>query len=116
MIDLALGDIGNRREFGVVIGVQRLRCCSGAASAAADQAHFDGVRDRLARDDGGESSYQPAADRLSGVLNERATMRAQRISSHDRPPVVTWLNKDPEPNAQCALLSSIPEAVSGSGG
>jgi hypothetical protein len=36
MIDLALGYVSNRRQFGVVIGVQSLRRCPGTAATAAD--------------------------------------------------------------------------------
>jgi hypothetical protein len=69
-----LSDISNGRQFGVIVGVQSLRRCSGTASAAADQSDLNGIRNGLGGDDAGKSSHEARANDLASVLNERAAI------------------------------------------
>jgi hypothetical protein len=56
VVDLRLSNVGYRREFSVIVGMQSLTGSARAAASAANQAYLDGVGYSLRLDNGGKSA------------------------------------------------------------
>ena len=67
LIDLRLVDVGDRGEFGGVVGGKRLSGRTATASAAAYQADFDGIGHALGADNGGKARRKHSARGLQKV-------------------------------------------------
>ena len=77
LFDDLVVDIRDGGQFIVGIGGQRLAGRTAAAAAGTDQADLDGVRDRLAGDDAGETGRDDTGDR-PGLLEEVAPLNLVR--------------------------------------
>ncbi len=73
VIDAVLEHVGHRGEIGKVVGFERLRGGAGAASAATDEADFDGLRALHGGEDGGGAEKEGSGlqEVAAGVLFHR---------------------------------------------
>jgi hypothetical protein len=62
---VCLVDVGDCRQFSIVVGMQSLRSGAAAPASASDKPDFDGLSCRLRRYDGGKLREQHTAERTA---------------------------------------------------